>query len=126
MLKFLDGSGSKALGAEISGGYKKEDLEAIKQAFEKQLEQGEDKVNILIKVDGMKVAETEFKAFWGGAHYALSNLDKLGHIAVVGHSAVEKVIVKLDNMILGNKKAGREQKYFDVADIDQAWDFVNG
>ncbi|MCB2188413.1 MAG: STAS/SEC14 domain-containing protein [Deltaproteobacteria bacterium] len=125
MFKMLDHGPGAALGVEISGGYTKEDFEAFKEAYEARLAQGA-KPGVLVKIDALKLSESEFKALWADASYGLSHLDKLGRIAVVGHSTVQEYLVKLDNLLLGSPKAGREEKYFDVADLEQAWTWVQG
>ena len=52
------------------------------------------------------------------------HLNQLRHIAVVGDSKFEKVLVELDNKLFGKKKKELIERYFDVTDIDKAWKFV--
>lgn len=49
----------------------------------------------------------------------------MGHIAVIGHSNFKKVLITLDGMLFNRAKKGLEEKYFDITDIDKAWNFVN-
>lgn len=123
VFKKLDGSPENALGVEISGGYTKSDVEEFKKAFEEYLETT-DQVNVLVKIDELNIGRTEFGAFLEDSRYALKNKDKLGKIAIVGHSRLEEILVKMDNKIFGDRQKGREEKYFDVADISKAWDFI--
>ena len=51
-------------------------------------------------------------------------MKNLRHIAVVGHSKLEKFLIELDNKLAGIVKKGLIEKYFDVADMDNAWEFV--
>jgi hypothetical protein len=51
-------------------------------------------------------------------------MKQLRHIAIVGHSGLVKTLVKADNRILGNPGEDLVEKYFDVSDIDSAWEFV--
>jgi len=51
-------------------------------------------------------------------------MDQMRHLAIVGDSKLEKVLVELDNKLLGKKKEELIEKYFNVADIDKAWEFV--
>lgn len=125
MFKVLDGSQGKVLGVELSGGYTKDDVKELEKLFEAAAK-NDNQVNFLIKVDQLKLTESEFAAMWEDGIYALKHLDQIGKIAVVGHSVFEKVLVKMDNMVFGSKKKGRIEKYFDVADLDRAWEFIKG
>jgi hypothetical protein len=51
-------------------------------------------------------------------------MKNLRHIAVVGQSKLEKILIELDNKRLGSVKKELSDKYFDVADMDKAWEFV--
>ncbi|MBC8420695.1 MAG: hypothetical protein ABIE47_07865 [Pseudomonadota bacterium] len=44
--------------------------------------------------------------------------------AVVGDSKLEKVLIELDNKLFQKKEKELVEKYFNVADIDKAWEFV--
>ena len=126
MFKVLEGSSGDVLGVEISQGYTQSDMEQFKQEFEKILGQGSSKVNILVKMDEMSVLGSEFKAVWKDSIYALKHMNQLRHIAIVGSSSALKAIIAVDNAIFGKKSEEREEKYFDLADMDKAWDFVRG
>lgn len=124
MFQVLDGSEGNVLGVEISQGYTNQDIEQFKKAFEDVIANGNERVNLLCKIDELKISESQFKAFVEDARYALKNIDQLRHIAVVGDSKIEAAMVKVDNWIFGNKEKDRIEKYFNVADIGQAWTFV--
>ncbi len=124
MFNILDKSQGNVLGVEITGPYTKEDEAAFQKAFEDAL-QGHDKINILVKIDKMDIGHSSVGAIFKDSHYALKNITKFGHLSVVGNSAVEKALVTLDNKLLGNPAKGRIEKYFDAADLDAAWAFVN-
>lgn len=124
MFQVLDGSQGDVLGIEISQGYTKEDINEFKKAFEDTLAQSDGKVNLLCKIDGLKIGQSEFMAFVEDARYALKYINELRHIAVVGDSKIEAALVKADNWIFGSKEKQRIEKYFNVGDIDQAWAFV--
>ena len=125
MFAVLDGSEGNVLGVELSGAYTKNDVEAFEKAFEGCLKSG-DKVNLLVKIDGLNIGSSEFGAFWEDCRYSLKNIDKIGLIAVVGHSRFEEILVKMDNMFFADSKKGREERYFDVSEIDKAWEFARG
>jgi len=125
MFAVLDGSEGNVLGVEISGAYTKNDVEAFEKAFESSLK-SVDKVNVLVKIDALEVGSSEFSAFWEDCRYSLKHIDQIGRIAIVGHSRIEAILTKMDNLFLADSKKGREERYFDVSDIDQAWDFARG
>ena len=109
---------------ELSEGYTKEDVKALEKVFEAKLAEGRERINFLVKIDGLSLAASEFSALVEDMRYALKHIDQLRHIAVVGDSKLEELMIKLDNKVFG--RPGREliENYFDVADIDQAWAFV--
>ncbi len=124
MFQVLEESEGNVLGVEISGEYTKEDVEELKKIFEGKIAEGHDRVNILFKIDNLNLGKIHVNAFIDDSMYALKHLDQLRHIAVVGDSKLEKVLVELDNKLFGKKKQELIEKYFDVADIDKAWEFV--
>ncbi len=124
MFKILEGSEGNVLGVEVIGGYKKEDIEALKKICDDALAEGDGPLNFLVKIDQLDFGKSELKAFYEDAKYALEHIKDLRHIAVVGHSKLEKILIELDNLLLGSAKKELIEKYFDVADMDKAWEFV--
>ncbi|MBU4278675.1 MAG: STAS/SEC14 domain-containing protein [Proteobacteria bacterium] len=124
MFKVLEGTGGDVLAVEISGSYTTEDAKQFENAAEAQLAQGNERINILAKIDQLDLLKIEPKAFFQDAKYALGHLKQMRHLAIVGDSKLEEVLVKLDNLILGSEKNELIEKYFNVADMDQAWKFV--
>ena len=124
MYKILEGSEGNVLGVEVVDGYMKKDVEELKKIFDDKLSEGHDKLNFLIKIDQLEFGKSEFGAFYEDAKYALSHMKNLRHIAVVGHSKLEKFLIELDNKLLGSVRKELIEKYFDVADMDKAWEFV--
>ena len=124
MFTKLDRSHDNVLGVEIAGEYTAEMEKQFEHAFEEILNNGYDKVHILVKIDQMKVSQISVKAFFKDCFYSLRHLNKLGHMAVVGHSKVQKVLIEVDNWIFKSERKGREERYFDVADMEEAWKFV--
>ena len=124
MFKILEGSEGDVLGIEVVGGYMKEDIEELKKICDDMLAEEHDKLNFLIKIDQLEFGKSELGAFYEDAKYALQHMKNLRHIAVVGHSKLEKILIELDNKLLGSVKKGLIEKYFDVADMDKAWGFV--
>ena len=124
MFKILEGSGNGVLAVELRGGYTKDDYEKLKEAFEEEEVQGFDRINLLCKVDALSLGEISPAAFVDDSCYALEHLKQLRHIAVVGNSELFKVLVKADSCIFSRPEDNLIEKYFDVADMDQAWEFV--
>lgn len=124
MFQVLKPSEGNALGVEISGEYTKGDVEEFKKAFEGKIAEGHDRVNVLVKIDKLNLRKIHVNAFIEDSMYALKHLKQLRHIAVVGDSRLEKVLIELDNKLFGKKKKELIEKYFDVAEIDKAWEFV--
>ncbi len=124
MFQVLDGSEGNVLGVEISSEYTKEDVEELKKIFEGKIAEGHDRVNVLFKIDNLNLGKIHVNAFIDDSMYALKHLDQLRHIAVVGDSKLEKALVELDNKLFGRKKKELIEKYFNVANIDKAWEFV--
>jgi hypothetical protein len=124
MFKILEGSEGDVLGVELVGGYTKKDIEELKRICDGKLAEGHEKLNFLFKIDQLDFGKSELGAFYEDSRYALSHMKNLRHIAVVGHSKLEKILVEMDNKLLGNEKKELVEKYFDVSDIDKAWEFV--
>ena len=124
MFQILDGSEGNVLGIEISNAYTKDDVEELKKIFDGKIAEGHDRINVLFKIDNLNLGKIHINAFIDDSMYALKHLDQLRHIAVVGDGKLEKVLVELDNKLFGKKKKELIEKYFDVADIDEAWEFV--
>jgi len=125
MINLLQETKDHAIAIEIIGGYNNDDEKSLEKLFEEKLDQGFEKVNILVKLDKLDLLKTSWKAAWHDGMYALKHIKYCGKIAVVGHNKLEAFGVKLDNAMFGSKKKGRIEKYFDIKELDQAFDFVN-
>lgn len=124
MFNILDGSGDGVLAVEIIDSYTKEDVEKLKIICEDELSKGHDKLNILFKLDELKLHKITPVAFIDDCRYSLGHIKQMRHLAIVGHSELEKLLVKADNKIMGRPEDDLIEKYFDVSEIDQAWKFV--
>ena len=124
MFQVLEGSEGNVVGVEISGEYTKEDVEELEKIFEGKVAEGHDRLNLLFKIDNLDIGKIHLNAFIEDSKYALKHMDQMRHLAIVGDSKLEKVLIELDNKLFGKKKGELIEKYFDVADIDKAWEFV--
>ncbi len=126
MIKTIEGAKPNVIAIEIIDGYQHEDEKSLEKMFEERLDSGMEKVNLLVKIDSLKIIKSSLKAMWEDGVYAIKHIKHCGRIAVVGDSKIEEVLVKMDNAIFGSKKSGRSEKYFFTDEMDQAMDFVNG
>jgi len=124
MFQILDGSEGNVVGVEISGEYTKKNVEELEKIFEDKVAEGHDRLNLLFKIDNLNIGKIHLNAFIEDSKYALKHMDQMRHLAIVGDSKLEKVLVELDNKLFGKKKEELIEKYFNVADIDKAWEFV--
>ena len=124
MFQILDGSEGNVVGVEISGEYTKKDVEELEKVFEDKVAEGHERLNLLFKIDNLNIGKIHVNAFIEDSKYALKHMDQMRHLAIVGDSKLEKVLVELDNKLFGKKKEELIEKYFNVADIDKAWEFV--
>jgi len=112
------------LAIEVIDGFTETDEKLCQKFFEEKMEQGFDTVNVLVKLDEMKLSHTSTKAFMEDTIWALRNYKKLGHLAIVAHSKILKALVPLDNLFFQRASKGRLERYFDVSQMDEATAFV--
>jgi hypothetical protein len=124
MFKVLEESEGNVVGVEISGEYTKEDVEELEKLFEGKVAEGHDRLNLLFKIDNLDIGKIHVGAFIEDSKYALKHVDQMRHLAIVGDSKLEKVLIELDNKLFGKMKKELIEKYFDVADMDKAWEFI--
>ena len=125
MIEQLKTFENNVLAFEVIDAFTETDEKLARKLFNEKLAQGYDKVNVLIKFDEYKVLKTEFKAFFEDLAFIIKKFDKLGRLAFVGHSKLMEALVPVDNMFFKNKTEDREERYFDVSEIDNAYKFIN-
>lgn len=124
MFRVLDGSEGNVLGVEISQDYTKEDVAEFKKVFEGRIAEGHERVNILAKIDRLDLSKIKLNAFVADSLYGLKHLGQLRHVAIVGNSKLKKLLVEIDGKLFQKKEDELIEKYFDVSEIDKAWEFV--
>ena len=82
-------------------------------------------VNVLVKLDELKISHSSVKAFMEDIIWALRNYKQIGHLAIVAHSNVLKALVPIDNLFFQRASKGRYERYFDVSQMDEAMRFVS-
>ena len=125
MIKKLESEREYVLAVEIVDEYIQEDLQQFENWFEEMLNDGQQQLNILFKIDQLPVSHISFKTIINDALFSMKNIEHCKHIAMVGHSKVEKIAIGKESLDYNKSKKGRAMKYFDAKDIDKAWEFVN-
>ena len=125
MIEQLKTFDTNTLAFEIIDGFTEADTEYAQKLFNQKLAMGFDTVNILVKVDEYKVSNTETKAFFEDIIFALRHIKNMGHIAIVAHSKILKVLVPIDNLFFERAGKGKKEQYFDVSQMSEAYEFVS-
>jgi hypothetical protein len=79
----------------------------------------------LVKLDETKISHSSVKAFMEDSIWALRHYKQLGHLAIVAHSNVLKALVPIDNYFFQRASKGRLERYFDVSQMDEAFEFIS-
>ncbi len=125
MVEQLKVSDNNVLSLEAYGGFTEVDEKYCQKLFNQKLELGFETVNILIKIDELKVSQSSIKALLEDMVWALRNYTQMGKLAIVANSSIIKHLVSVDNLFFANKEKGREERYFDISEIKEAFEFVN-
>jgi len=78
-----------------------------------------------VKLDEIKISNSSAKAFFEDTIWLLRNYKDMGHIAIVAHSKVLKMLIPIDNLFFERASKGRLEHYFDASQINEAYEFVN-
>ena len=124
MLEQLETFENNVLAIEVIGSFTETDEKICQKFFQEKLDKGFKSVNVLVKLDEMKVDHTSIKAFMEDFIWVLRNYKYMGHFAVVAHSKVMKALVPIDNLFFERASKGRLERYFDVSQMDEAMEFV--
>lgn len=85
---------------------------------------GHKHINVLIKLDEVKINHISTKAFMEDIIRTLRNLKQIGNIAIVVHSNIGKALVPMDNFFFERLKKGYEERYLDISQLEKAIEFV--
>ena len=124
MIEQLKTFESNVLAIEVIDDFTETDEMLCRKLFEEKLAAGADKVNVLVKLDELKTSKISMKAFFEDVIWTWRNYKKMRHLAIVAHSSILKALVPVDNLFYENKKEERLEKYFDVSQLNEAFDFV--
>ncbi|TRZ46160.1 STAS/SEC14 domain-containing protein [Robertkochia solimangrovi] len=113
------------LAIEVIDGFTENDEKLAQKFFHAKLEEGFDQVNVLVKLDELKISHSSTKAFMEDILWSLRNYKKMGHLAIVAHSNIIKALVPIDNLFFARASEGRYERYFDVSQMKEAMEFVS-
>ena len=125
MIEQLDTFPDNVLAIQVIDGFTEADEQLCQKWFNAKRDAGAEQVNVLVKLDELKVSHTSVKAFFEEALWGLRSYKHLGHLAIVAHSNVLKALVPLDNLFFKRASEGRHERYFDVSQMPEAMTFVN-
>ncbi|MCB9168985.1 MAG: STAS/SEC14 domain-containing protein [Flavobacteriales bacterium] len=125
MLEQLKTFPDNVLAVEVIDGFTEADEKLCEKMFAEKRTSGADQVNVLVKLDQMKVPASSTKAFFEDMLWVLRNYKHLGHLAIVAHSRVLKALVPVDNLFFERASTGRHERYFDITQMEEAIAFVN-
>ena len=112
------------LAIEVIDRFTEIDEKLCQKLFQQKIDEGFEQVNVLIKLDEMKIGQSSIKAFMEDTLWSLRNYKKMGHIALVANSKILKELLPIDNLFFERASKGREERYFDISKIDDAFAFV--
>ncbi len=116
---------NNVIALEAYGGFTEVDEKYCQKLFSQKLEKGFDKVNILVKIDELKITKSSLNALLEDMVWVFRNYHKMGRFAIVANSPIIEKLVAIDNLFYASKKEGRDERYFNVSEIESALDYVN-
>ncbi|SHO62747.1 STAS/SEC14 domain-containing protein [Algoriphagus zhangzhouensis] len=125
MIEQLETFEGNTLAIQVIDGFDETDEKLSQKLFQEKLDKGFDQVNVLVKLDELKISNSSVKAFMEDTIWVLRNYKKLGHLAIVAHSKVLKALVPIDNLFFERASKGRLEKYFDISQMEEAMEFVS-
>ncbi|MTI40884.1 STAS/SEC14 domain-containing protein [Fulvivirga lutimaris] len=124
MIEQIETFEGNSLAIEVIDGFSETDEKLAQKFFNKKIEAGYDHVNVLVKLDEMKISHTSVKAFMEDMIWVIRNFKHLGNLAIVAHSNILKAMVPIDNFFFERLQKGYEERYFDISQMDKAMEFI--
>ncbi|SDR67187.1 SpoIIAA-like [Polaribacter sp. KT25b] len=115
---------SNVIAIEVIDGFTKIDEKVCERIFQRKISKGFKSINILVRVDKVKISKCKVKVFFEDIIWLSRNYNKMGRFAIVAHSDLLKALVSIDNLFFAKTSKGREERYFDVSQIEEAFTFV--
>lgn len=113
-----------ALAIEVIDGFSKTDEKLLEKFFEEKFKDNAAPINLLVQLDEVKVSKSSLKAFMEEVIWLLRNYKHMGNIAVVAHTKILKALVPIDNFFFERLQKGYHERYFDLSQIDEAFEFI--
>lgn len=114
-----------SLAIEVIDGFTETDEKLAQKFFKEKIDEGNDYVNVLIKLDEMKISHSSTKAFMEDMVWVSRNYKQMGNLAIVAHSKILKALVPIDNFFFERLQKGYEERYFYISQLDSAMEFIN-
>ena len=124
MIEQIKTFNNNCLALEVIDGFTETDEKICQKLFETKLAEGFKQVNLLVKLDELKVSHSSVKAFMEDTIWVFRHYKEIGHLAIVAHSKILKASVPIDNLFFQRASKGRLEHYFDVSQLDEAFDFI--
>ena len=109
----------------VIDGFNRTDVKYCQKLFDEKLEKGFEKINLLVKLDELKISHSNTKAFFEEIIIILRNYRSLKNLAIVGHSNILKAYIPIDNFFFSRLSKGSEERYFDISQMEEAMTFVD-
>jgi hypothetical protein len=117
MIEILDQGSRKVFGMKVSGKVLHHDYQQFVPMLEKLIEEN-GSIRCLIEI--IDFHGIKFRALWEEIKFDVRHARQIGRCAAVGDRAWEAWMSKLSQPIFWNA----EIRYFDVAERDQAWEWI--
>ncbi|MGG8495396.1 STAS/SEC14 domain-containing protein [Tenacibaculum sp. TC6] len=126
MLLQLETNHTQTIAFEIVDGFTENDELLAQKYFQQKIDEGHEYINVLVKLDELKINKSSTKAFMEDIIWLLRHYKQLGNLAIVAHSNILKALVPIDNFFFERLRKGFEERYFDSSQMEKAMDFVSG
>ena len=125
MIEVLKTKKKYALAINVVDGFTVEDEDYCEHLFQKKLDKGYKQINLLIRLDNLRLTKISLRAFMKDLYWILRNYKRVGHMAIVAHSRIIKAWIRIDNLFFEKASAGRYERYFDVSEMKEAMAFIH-
>jgi hypothetical protein len=124
MFEVMPESAGRVLAIRLMHAYSKKDVKAFEKVLDDWIGRAGGQVDMLVKMDGLNLSKVPVENYIEDCRRTLERRENLRRIAVVGDSDFARNLVSLDNLIMANAKHGITERYFDVAQLEEAWSFL--
>ena len=124
MIEQLKAFKGNTLALEVIEGFTETDELLTQKFFKEKLNEGYDYINVLIKLDEIKISHSSTKSFMEDTIWILRNYKQIGNIAIVAHSKILEALIPIDAFFFERLRKGFQERYFDALQLDKALEFV--